>query len=176
MRDRVVYLMRGLPACGKSYTARKLAGETGVIFETDEYFYTQVGDDPTHYDYDAALLPAARRWNFDRFRRAVACGVAPIVVDRGNGRNRETLEYARCAADYGYRVQLNEPESPWWREIRGLLEHKHTARATLYQWADRLAEMSRATHRVPASTIRDWMDRWQSDVTVDDIINLPSNG
>lgn len=52
--------MRGLPACGKSHTARRLAGEQGIMLETDQYFYTHVGDDPTSYDYSEALLPAAR--------------------------------------------------------------------------------------------------------------------
>lgn len=67
-----VYLMRGLPACGKSHTARRLAGERGIVLETDQYFYTQVGDDPAKYDYSEAMLPAAREWNLARFRDAVA--------------------------------------------------------------------------------------------------------
>ena len=71
MTDRVVYLMRGLPSCGKSATARTLIQSGGIVLETDEYFYTQVGDDPTHYDFSEALLPAARRWNFERFQQAV---------------------------------------------------------------------------------------------------------
>ncbi|MBI2479880.1 MAG: hypothetical protein HYV60_14985 [Planctomycetia bacterium] len=33
-----VYLMRGLPACGKSHTTRRLAGEQGIVLETDHYF------------------------------------------------------------------------------------------------------------------------------------------
>jgi hypothetical protein len=49
--SRVVYLMRGLPSCGKSYTAQKLCAESGVIRETDGYFYSQVGDDPHQYDF-----------------------------------------------------------------------------------------------------------------------------
>ena len=44
------------------------------------------------------------------------------------------------------------------------------AREILYQWADRLSEMSRQTHRVPASTIRHWMDHWKHDLTVRDIL------
>ncbi|MCA9202230.1 MAG: AAA family ATPase, partial [Planctomycetales bacterium] len=75
MSERIVYLMRGLPACGKSYTARRLAGATGVILETDQYFYLQVGDDPASYDYSEERLPAARQWNFNRFRRAIAAGM-----------------------------------------------------------------------------------------------------
>ena len=34
--------------------------------------------------------------------------------------------------------------------------------------------MSRSTHRVPASTIRRWMDKWQSDLTVQDILDCQS--
>ena len=63
MPQRTVYLMRGLPCCGKSYTAQRLRGESGCICETDQFFYTQVGDDPQRYDYDEALLPDAREWN-----------------------------------------------------------------------------------------------------------------
>ncbi len=49
--------MRGLPACGKSFTARQLAGESGIVLETDQYFYAEVGEDPRRYDYDDELLP-----------------------------------------------------------------------------------------------------------------------
>ncbi len=70
MNEKTVHLMRGLPACGKSYTARELAGDTGVVLETDQYFYAHVGEDPARYDFSQDLLPEARRWNFERFRRA----------------------------------------------------------------------------------------------------------
>jgi hypothetical protein len=172
MGDKVVYLMRGLPACGKSYTARTLAGDHGVRLETDEYFYTQVGDDPTRYDFRDELLPAARQWVFARFRQAIAEGVSPIVVDRGNGLNRETQQFARYAVQHGYRVELKEPESEWWQQIRMLLKSKHETKASLDQWAQRLAEVSRATHRVPAITIRHWMDSWRHDLTVEEILNF----
>jgi hypothetical protein len=147
-----------------------LCAEGGIVCETDEYFYTQVGDNPKRYDYHKELLPEARHWNLERFKRAVDDGVSPIIVDRGNGRNRESQEYARYAADRDYWVELKEPESEWWQEIRVLLKYKHITREILYQWADRLAEMSRQTHRVPASTIRTWMDHWKHDLTVEDIL------
>ena len=67
MPERIVYLMRGLPSCGKSYTAKKLTADGGVVCETDEYFYSQVGSDPQTFDYDKELMPEARRWNFERF-------------------------------------------------------------------------------------------------------------
>lgn len=171
MIDQVVYLMRGLPACGKSHTARKLAVPHGIVLETDEYFYTQVGSDPTRYDWSEALLPAAQHWNFERFRIALEVGVTPIIVDRGNSLNGETRRYAQLAVDHGYRVELKEPESEWWREIRQLLADKSANRAALDAWANRLAELSRSTHRVPATTIRRWMNAWRMDVTVEEILN-----
>jgi len=172
MNDQVVYLIRGLPSCGKSHTARRLAGAAGVVLETDEFFYTQVGTDPTQYDYSDSLLPTARLWNFDRFQEAVGRGVSPIVVDRGNGLNIETRQYARHAVAHGYQVELREPESPWWQEIRLQLEDKHSKQKSLRAWAERLAEMSRTTHRVPAQTILRWMAAWQADLTIDDILRF----
>lgn len=169
--EKVVYLMRGLPSCGKSTTAKKLAGDSGVACETDDYFYSQVGDDPNRYDYRPDLLAAARRWNFERFRRAVDDGVSPVVVDRGNSLCPETQAYARHAVGRGYRVELREPESEWWREIRGLLADKRRNGPALERWAERLAGMSRAGHRVPVATIWGWMARWRPGLTVEDILN-----
>ena len=64
---------------------RRLAGDAGLVCETDEYFYTQVGDDPTYYDFSMKPMEQVRRWNIERFKKAVDAGVTPVVVDRGNG-------------------------------------------------------------------------------------------
>lgn len=172
MSNRIVYLMRGLPACGKSHMAQRLAGLTGVVLETDQYFYTQVGDDPASYDYREAVLPPAREWNLARFRVAIAQGISPIVVDRGNGLNPETREYAAYAVEHGYQVELAEPDSPWWLELRVLLKYRQHIDGTLFDaWARRLADTTRDTHRVPFATIRRWMNHWCHDLTVEDILN-----
>ncbi len=168
---KTVYLMRGLPGCGKSHRARRLAGTDGVVLETDQYFYTQVGDDPGNYDYSEELLPVARQWNFDRFRQAVAHNASPIVVDRGNGLNAETREYAAFAIAQGYRVELAEPDSSWWQELRVLLKYKQHVDDKLFDaWAKQLADATRDTHRVPTATIRHWMSRWKHDLTVEEIL------
>lgn len=172
-KPKIVYLMRGLPACGKSHTARRLAGNTGVVLETDQYFYSEVGDDASSYDYNADLLADARQWNFDRFQEAVADGVTPIVVDRGNGLNPETRLYAQHAVENDYAVQLAEPDSPWWQELRVLLKYKNYVAEELFDvWAKKLSAKTRDGHRVPVSTIRHWMSRWRYDVTVDMILEL----
>jgi len=96
-----------------------------------EYFYTHLGDDPARYDYRSELLEEARRWNFLRFKEAVGNSIAPIVVDRGNGLNLSTQIYARHAIDKCYEVELKEPESEWWQELRVLLKYKQVTRPLL---------------------------------------------
>ena len=173
--DKVVYLMRGLPCTGKSYAARKLAGEHGIVCETDEYFYTHVGADRHRYDYDADLLEEARRWNFQRFTAAVSEGVGVIVVDRGNGLSEATAAYARYAVAHGYRIELAEPQSPWWKAIRPLLADKQKNKDQLDRWAQRLHQISKGIHRVPLATIHRWIRNWRPDVTVDRILAYRPN-
>lgn len=170
MVDGVVYLMRGLPSCGKSRRARELAGATGVVCETDRFFHTHVGDRVEKYDYDADRQQEARDWNYRRFTESVDAEITPIVVDRGNGLNLETQRYACYAATRGYSVLLAEPDSPWWQEIKVLLKHKTHTMPVLVQWADELAKKNRESHRTPASTILRWMKNWKSDLTVDAIL------
>ena len=164
--------MRGLPSSGKSHLARRLAGAGGIICETDQYFHTHVGADPFHYDFQQELLPQARQWSFARFCDAVDRGVSPVIVDRCNSLSPESRRYVLYALQHGYRVELREPDSPWWQVIRTLLADKQGNRDLLYAWADRLAEMNRATHRTPASVIRLWIDKWRCDLTVDEIAGL----
>ena len=170
MADRVVYLMRGLPSCGKSRRARELAGAMGLVCETDEFFHTQVGEVSEDYDYDSDRQQEARDWNYDRFAAALDANVSPVVVDRGNGLNMETQRYAKYAVARGYTVLIAEPDSPWWQEIRVLLKYKEHTMPVLEEWADKLAKKNKSTHRTPAKTIRRWMKNWRSDVTVEAIL------
>jgi hypothetical protein len=169
--DCIVYLMRGLPSCGKSWTARRLAGASGLVLETDQYFYTEVGNDESSYDYSESLLPEAREWIYRRLERALAERVSPIVVDRGNGLNPETKRFADCALRYGYALELREPDSPWWAEVRVLLKYRNFLdHRILDTWAERLA-MQNDGHGVSAKQIRKWMDEWRYDVTIERILN-----
>lgn len=168
--QRIVYMMLGLPSCGKSTTANKLAGTTGVVCETDEYFLTQVGDDPTSYDWDDDLIHEARRWNFKRYEQALKDHIFPIVLDRGTRPNGYARRAAELALKYGYRVTLAEPESPWWQEIKVLLRYRPWTDPVLRDWADELARLSKRTHRVPAEVIYERMCDWDTDFTMEDVL------
>ena len=127
---------------------------------------------PARLYYDEALLPDARKWNLARYRQALASGRSPVIVDRGNGLNAESREYALLAKQHGYHIELREPDSPWWQELRVLLKHSDFVDETLFdQWAEQLAAKSSSGHRVPAATIRRWMKHWRHDLTVDAIMN-----
>lgn len=156
---------------GKSHKAQQLAGPDGVVLETEQSLYTEVEFDQRSDDYDSALLPAARQWNVVRFCRAVEEGDSPIVVDRGNGLNAETKRYtARASAD-GYVVELVEPDSSWWFELRVLLKCREYVDNRLFNaWAVQLSDAAKETHRVLVATIRYWMSRWRHDLTVEEIL------
>jgi hypothetical protein len=144
----------------------------GSVFENGYVRFT--GQD-TRGDASGGLrtyLPDARRWNLARLKEALVAGVSPIVVDRGNGLNAETREFAAMAVEHGYIVELAEPDSSWWQELRVLLKYKEFVDGKLFDaWAQKLAQSTRDGHRVPASTIRSWLQNWRHDLTVDQILH-----
>jgi len=169
---KVMVLMRGLPSCGKTHTSKKLAERSGVVFEFDEFFYTQVGDAASRFDWSDDLLPQARRWNMERIKRAIDEGISPVIVDSDNSIDRYTRGYVSYAIECGYDVQLKEPESPWWRQIRGLLQDKESNQEALAAWARKLVAVSQGTHRVPLSMFIYRIDGWKSNVTIEDILQV----
>ena len=103
--------------------------------------------------------------------QAVDSRKTPIVVDRCNGLNVESYFYACYARNRGYVVELHEPKSRWWLEIRDLLENKELHRRELDYWAEKLSKMNECSHRTPASAIRECMDRWICDLSVENILS-----
>jgi hypothetical protein len=147
-----------------------------VVCETDEFFHFRVGNDPEVYDFRPDLMDEARDWNFGRFRRALEQGLSPVIVDRGNSLSAETRRYAELAVDRGYRLELREPESEWWREIRVLLKYRSYTKPVLYAWAEQLAELSKPTHGVSLERILRQMATWKWDLSVEDILAFGSEG
>ena len=95
---------------------------------------------------------------------------SPVIVDRGNGLNAETQAYILLADDHGYRVEIREPDSPWWQELRVLVRYREFVADELFdQWAIALSVQNSNDHRVPTETILRWMQAWKPDVTVNQI-------
>ena len=115
-------IMRGLPSSGKSTKAKEILEEGGVIFSTDDYWFTEVGDDPTQYDFRFDQLGKAHVWNQDRARLAMQTKVSQVIIDNTNITKKDFAAYLAAAEEYGYSVQYVEPNSPHWIALRKLMD------------------------------------------------------
>lgn len=166
--------MRGLPSAGKSYRAKELAGENGVIFSTDEYYYKMnKPSKPDEYSFHPRMLAAAHKWNQLRAQRAFDLGDPKlIIIDNTNTTMREfCCSYAKYAHFQGYKICIEEPTSDQWSKIRPLLLRKKQNEKELKKWAAKLAEMSLETHGVPAWSIERMMWRFQPDLDIETVLS-----
>lgn len=152
----IMYIMRGVPGSGKSYTAKQLVdGDTSKIFSTDAFFSDK-------YEFDFKLLDKAHNWNQENVREAMQKGITPIVVDNTNILKRDAMIYVIMAKKYQYKPIIKESNSPWWQEIVNLIKNnkKSVNNEAIQQWADKLAHgfeyegnIIKNTHTVPPWTI-----------------------
>ena len=171
---KILYVMRGLPWCGKSYRAKQILDEhngDGVIYSTDEYFYKILKPDrPDDYSFNPRFLADAHRWNRVRAQNAIERGVSPIIIDNTNTTLEEFLVYAEYAYYQDYEIKIEEPTTQRWMEISGLLKDKRSNKARLKEWAKKLEIGSKETHSVPFFAIERMMWRWQNNLTPEKVI------
>lgn len=174
-KDKTLIVMRGLPWCGKSYRAKELAGSSGVIFSTDDYWYqVNYPDKPDEYSFNPRFLGHAHKWNQLRAHRAMDIGEKLIIIDNTNTIASEIKPYAEYGSWQGYKICIEEPTSPRWLEIRELLKSKRQNKKALKDWAVQLAEGSKETHNVPFFAIERMMWRWECDLTVEKVLGEKS--
>lgn len=165
-------IMRGLPWTGKSYRAKELAGDDGVIFSTDDYWYKMnFPDKPDEYSFNRNYLGAAHKWNQLRAHRAIDIGTPLIVIDNTNTTISEAKPYVEYAHWQDYNICIEEPTSDRWSVIAQLLQSKRANSDALKEWSITLAEGSKEKHSVPFWAIQRMMWRWHCNVTVEEILN-----
>lgn len=170
--DKTLIVMRGLPWSGKSYRAKQLVADKGIIFSTDDYWY-QVNhpEKPDEYSFNPRFLSGAHKWNQVRAHQAIDIGTPLIIIDNTNTTAPEPKPYVEYAHWQNYKICIEEPTSERWLEIRELLLDKRGNKKALKDWAEKLAEGSQETHNVPAFAIEKMMWRWESNLTVERILN-----
>lgn len=132
--SKMLYILRGVPGSGKSFKAKELAGETGVIFSTDEFW----GTDPIEYrkNWDQAAkegnvekkLGEYHGKNYERAVVALKQGVSPIVIDNTNIVRKNFQNYVDAAKEHGYEVRYAEPDNseyPHWQNVRSHISSKN---------------------------------------------------
>ncbi len=71
--------MRGVPGSGKSTKAKKLAGQNGVVFSTDDFFIKN-----GQYVYDPKFIGENHEKNIKRAIEAMQKSINLIVIDNTN--------------------------------------------------------------------------------------------
>lgn len=166
--SKKIVICRGLPWCGKSYRAKEIAGEEGVIFSTDEYFYKEVNSsEPDVYNFKPNHLSYAHKWNFHRATLQINLGHPLVIIDNTNTEPWEFANYVNYAKNQDYHAEIAEPTSERWLEIRELLNRKKEFKSELRDWARQLAEGSKETHCVPQFIIEKMMWRWVPTEQID---------
>ncbi len=130
---RKVYIMRGVSGSGKSTKARELAGTTGMIHSTDDYFMKD-----GVYKFDPRLLGRNHMRNFSAFKDSLNRNVLIVICDNTNSRHWEYKKYEEEAKNHGYEVEIVQ------------MPHPEPAVAA-----------KRSAHGVPETTIRRLLTRWE---------------
>ena len=97
----VLYILRGVPGCGKSTLAKNLSGGTGVICEADNYF---VSDVDGIYRFDQKKLGLAHGWCKDICRNALESKIPVVVVSNTNVNPKDFAAYKDMAVAAGYQI------------------------------------------------------------------------
>lgn len=141
--DKVLIIMRGISGSGKSTLAKEI-GRGGIILSTDDFW-------GPNYDFDPDYIAEAHFWNQGRADEAMQNGVSPVVIDNTHVEAWEAKPYVEMAQKHGYRVEIQESQTPWRFD------------------AEELAK--RNSHGVPLDVIETMINKWHPNMTVDDIIN-----
>ncbi len=168
--EKILYIMRGVPSSGKSFDAKRLAGEHGLIFSTDDQWGKGIEEYKANWakakkeDNVGSLLGRYHRLNLELAVGAMKRGASPVVIDNTNIKKRDVRPYVEAGFQYDYDVRIEEPTSKWWAETKVILGQKDNK-----QELDRAAERleGRNSHGVPKSIILKMLQRWH-DLRIED--------
>jgi len=96
---KAVYIISGVPGCGKSTIAKQIAGETGVVCEADAFFYVN-----GVYEWKPENLKVVHNKCFDKFKKAIDDGVETVINSNTNATIKEWARYNDYAIENGYTV------------------------------------------------------------------------
>jgi deoxyadenosine/deoxycytidine kinase len=103
LKDKTLFIIRGLPGSGKSTLAELLAAvyHTEHWYEADMYF-----EGPEGYKFDPRLLADAHDWCLDNAIHAMQDSAHCVIVSNTFTRNTEMDSYLEIAEDLEYHIQV----------------------------------------------------------------------
>jgi len=110
---KVLIIMRGLPGCGKSTTAKKIVNSvgTGCIYSTDDFFTR---------GFEPLKLGEAHDWNQKRAERSLKAGHSPVIIDNTNVKEWEATPYVVMGITNNYHIRILEPSTSWAFDVNAL--------------------------------------------------------
>ncbi|XP_051167567.1 NEDD4-binding protein 2 [Leptopilina boulardi] len=151
---KIMVITRGLPGSGKSYLARniaQLADENDAaqfIFSTDDFFMKK----GRIYDFDPMKLSDAHTFNQQRVSKAVKDGISPIIIDNTNTQCWEMKPYVIFAVQYGYFIEVLEPNTLWAYNVNELAKKN--------------------IHNVPKQSIQRMLERFDKNITAAKLLKM----
>lgn len=133
---KIMTIVRGLPAAGKSTTTKPLEAAGAVVCSADHTF-----EATGTYIFDASKLGQAHKACMTKASRACNMG-QDVVIDNTNTQRWEFDPYIKLALSRGYQVV-----------IKDLFDGGCTD--------EQLAERQKSTHGVPVEVLRRMRARWE---------------
>lgn len=103
---KTVYILRGVPGCGKSSVADELhsnasrTGRTALICSSDDFFMDHDGN----YNWDLEKLGHAHMWCMHEFKCGLADGIDVVIVSNTNIHSSDVKAYHDVAKEVGYMI------------------------------------------------------------------------
>jgi NEDD4-binding protein 2 len=134
---KLLIIMRGVPGSGKSFLAKSLAGKLGgKVFSTDKILTNS-----EHYLWSSEMVFEGHRINEELVKHSMSLKEKVIIVDNTNLMPTQTQPYITLSKQFGYAVEVHEPNTPWRYNVQLLLKH--------------------GTHPVPEEVITHMVKTWQ---------------
>ena len=92
--DKILFIIRGIPGCGKSTLAKQLAEH---VFEADQFFLSF-----GQYKFDQTKLGEAHNNCKIRLHAAMLEGISPLCVSNTTTTEKELQPYLDMASKMGY--------------------------------------------------------------------------
>lgn len=99
MKD--LFILRGIPGCGKSTVAEAICG-TGTICCADDWFYETYGE----YKWSREDIGKAHEWCRNKADTAMKAGISKVVIANTNTRAEEYKPYVEMAKENGYTIHF----------------------------------------------------------------------
>ena len=157
-----LYIMRGIPGCGKSHRASKLSQRlNGAPIMSADNFFGEGEEYKKNWSISKAHL--GHRDCEAKVLTAMKSKTPSIIVDNTNLVLSMFRVYLDYALDHGYAAHLVYPDSPWWTDtVHPFLLVKKQDDESKTQAAE-IAKLlfQKNVHGVPESTLTDMLMKFQ---------------